>query len=68
MEKKTVKPVSVKIVLAKPLKLKLIAAVHKVLNDNEAELTDEIKKVVKKSVKRIAKKTDAQINKALKPR
>lgn len=53
-------------IITKPLKTKLIAAVHKVLINNQSELTDKIQKVVNKSIKRIVKKTDQQIKKALK--
>jgi hypothetical protein len=55
-----------KSIITKPLKVKLIAAVHKVLKDNKSALTDKIQKVVNKSIKKIVKKTDKQIKKALK--
>lgn len=61
MTKQPIKPV-----LPKPLKEKLIAAVHKVLKDNKAELTEKMQKVVNKFSKKIVKKTDKQIKKALK--
>jgi hypothetical protein len=66
MKNKEVKPLLVKPSNIKSLKDKLIAAVHKVLNENKAELTFKIEKLVKKSIKRIVKKTDNQIKKALK--
>ena len=52
--------------MSKQLKDKLIAAVHIVLKENKSELTDEIQKVVNKSIKKIVKKTDKQIKKVLK--
>ena len=54
-----------KTVPAKPLKDKLIAAVHKVLIENKSVLTDKIQKVINKSIKKITKKTGKQIEKAL---
>ena len=66
MIKKVVKKVTVKPSIAKPLREKLVLAVHKVLKDNKSELTDKIQKVVNKSIKKIVKKTDKQIKKALK--
>jgi hypothetical protein len=50
----------------KPLKEKLMDAVNKVLQDNKAELTNKIDKVVRKSVKKIAKKTEHKITQTLK--
>ena len=52
--------------ISKSLKVKLIAAVNKVLKDNKSELTDKIQKAVKKSIKKIVKKTDSEIKKTLK--
>ena len=52
--------------ISKSLKVKLIAAVNKVLKDNKSELTDKIQKVIDKSIKKIVKRTDKQIKKALK--
>ncbi len=49
----------------KPLQQKLLEAVNNVLKDNKSDLTNKIEKVVKKSVKRIVKKTDSQIKKVL---
>ena len=54
-----------KLTVEKTLKVKLIAAVHKVLNNHKAELTEKIQKVVNKSIKKIVKKTEKQINKTL---
>jgi ElaB/YqjD/DUF883 family membrane-anchored ribosome-binding protein len=51
--------------VAKPLTDKLMAAVHKVLKANKSELTDKMQKVVNKSIKKIVKNTDKQIQKAL---
>jgi flagellar biosynthesis/type III secretory pathway protein FliH len=65
MEKKFLKSETVKPSVVKTLTEKMIAAVHKVLKDNKAELTDKIQKVVNKSIKKIVKKTDKQIKKAL---
>jgi uncharacterized protein (DUF1810 family) len=65
MEKKFLKSATVKPSVVKTLKEKMIVAVHKVLKDNKAELTDKIQKVVNKSIKKIVKKTDKQIKKAL---
>jgi hypothetical protein len=50
----------------KPLKEKLMDAVNKVLLDNKAELTNKIDKVVRKSVKKIVKKTEHKISETLK--
>ena len=50
---KAVKEVVVKSIVTKPLKEKLIAAVHKVLQENKSELTKNIQKVVKRSIKKI---------------
>jgi len=66
MVKKNVKPIVVKPALVKTLKEKLMAAVQKVLNETEAELTVKIQKVVNKAIKKIVKKTDQQIKKTLK--
>jgi hypothetical protein len=66
MVKKVVKTAMVKPSIEKPLREKLMLAVHKVLKDNKSELTDKIQKVVNKSIKKIVKKTDKQIKKALK--
>lgn len=57
MEKKTVKPQTPKLVIVKPLKKQLTAAVHKVLNDHKLELTNKVQKLLKKTVKIIVKKT-----------
>lgn len=65
MKKKETIPTTVKPLVTKSLKSKLIAAVHKVLQDNKAELTDKIQKVVNKSIKKIVKKTDKKIKKAI---
>jgi hypothetical protein len=48
-----------------PLKTKLLTAVNKVLKDNKAVLTKNMNKVVRKSVKRIVKKTDKQFKNAI---
>lgn len=63
MDKKSTQPIKASVI--KPLKEKLIAAVHKVLKDNKADLNDKIEKVIKKSIKRIVKRTDKQIKQAL---
>lgn len=65
MKKKETVLAKVKPTVAKTLQFKLIAAVHKVLKDNKAELTDKIEKVVNKSIKKIVKKTDKKIIKAI---
>jgi len=65
METKIVKPVTVKPSVGKTLKEKLIAAVNKVLKDNNYDLTKKIDKVINKSTKKIVKKTNKQIKKAL---
>ncbi len=65
MKKNEAAPTRVKPSVSKSLKSKLIAAVHKVLKDNKAELTDKIQNVVNKSIKRIVKKTDKKIKKAI---
>lgn len=65
MKKKEIILKEVKPSVAKTLKSKLIAAVHKVLKDNKAELTYKIEKVVNKSIKKIVKKTDKKILKAI---
>ena len=42
----------------KALKEKLLAAIKRVLKTNNASLTNKIEKVLKKSIKKIADKTD----------
>jgi hypothetical protein len=61
MKKKAVKKTK-----SKPLKGKLIAAVHKVFKANKSDLTAKIQKVINKSVNKIVKNTDKEIKKALK--
>ena len=51
----------------KELKEKLVAAVKKVLKDNNAILTVKIDKVVKKSIKQIIKKSSKKIAVKRKP-
>lgn len=46
--------------IVKPLKVKLMEAVNNVLIDNQAGLTKKLEKVVRKSVKRIARRADKQ--------
>ena len=55
MAKKTEEPVTVK-----PLKAKLFESISKVLKSNQAILTDKMENIVKKSVKRIARKAKKQ--------
>jgi len=50
----------------KPLKVKLMEAVNKVLLENKSEITKKIDKAVRKSVKRIVKKTEKKIDDTLK--
>jgi len=50
----------------KTLSEELTEAVRKVLKKNKTVLTKKNEKVVGKSIKRIVKKTDKQINKLLK--
>ncbi len=65
MKKKEISPKKVKPSVAKSLTSKLIAAVHKVLKANKAELTNKIEKVVNKSIKKIVKNTDKKIKKEI---
>ncbi len=65
MAKKVVKPVLVKSAIATTLKEKIIAAISKVLRENNSELTDTIQKAVKKASKKIIKKTEMQVTKVL---
>jgi hypothetical protein len=51
----------------KPLKEQLLETINKVLKDNKTNFTTKIEKVVKKSIRRIVKKTDNQIKNALNP-
>ncbi len=51
--------------VTKSMKSKLVAAVHHVLEDNKAELTDKIQKVVNKSIKKMVKKIDKKLVKAM---
>ena len=51
----------------KALKEKLIAAVKKTLNDNDAVLTDKIEKAVMKSIKQIVKKSSKKATAKRKP-
>lgn len=46
----------------KALKAKLVLAIKKVLKENESKLSVEIEKAIKKSIKRIVKKTDNKKN------
>lgn len=62
---KKIEPKTVKPNVVKSLKSKLIGAVHKALKDNKVELTDKIQKVVNKSIKKIVKKTDEKLKKAV---
>jgi hypothetical protein len=50
----------------KPLKVKLMEAVNKVLHENKSVITEKIDKAVRKSVKRIVKKTEKKIDDTLK--
>jgi hypothetical protein len=65
MEKSRLKSPTTNPSLAKPLKEKLFSAVHKVLKDNKAEMTDKIQKIINKSIEKIVKRTDKQIKKVL---
>lgn len=66
MKKKEISPKKVKLSVAATLKSKLTAAVHKVLKDNRAELINKVEIVVNQSMKKIMKKTDKKIIKAIK--
>ncbi len=55
MAKKTEETATVK-----PLKAKLFESISKVLKSNQAILTDKMENIVKKSVKRIARKAKKQ--------
>ena len=46
----------------KVLKEKLLIAIKKVIKDNKVDLTTKMEKVVKKSIKQIAKKTAGKKN------
>jgi hypothetical protein len=60
MEKKTVKQAKV----IKPLKDKLLAAVNRVLSNNNSELTSKMEKIVRKSLRPISRKAKKQIKRA----
>lgn len=60
MEKKTVKKEKV----IKPLKDKLLAAVNRVLSNNNSELTNKMEKIVRKSLRPISRKAKKQIKRA----
>lgn len=49
----------------KALKEKLLTAITKVIKDNKVDLTTKMEKVVKKSIKQIAKKTAPKKNSVL---
>ncbi|MBK7762834.1 MAG: hypothetical protein IPI46_05595 [Bacteroidetes bacterium] len=66
MQKKLLKPVPAKTVPAKTLKEKLMTAIHKVLKEDQSELSAKIQKVVNKAIKKIVKKSDKQIKKVFK--
>jgi hypothetical protein len=66
MKKKVEQTIVVKPILLKPLKAKLMDAMHKVLKENKAELTIKIERIVNKSIKKIVKKIDKQFKKAVK--
>jgi hypothetical protein len=44
-----------------PLKERLLQAIHQVLKDSKADLTEKMEKVIRKSVRRIVKKTARQL-------
>jgi len=46
------------------LEAELLQVVSRVLEDNNADMTKKISKIVKKSIKRIVKKNDSQVKKA----
>jgi hypothetical protein len=62
MQKRTVKQTKV----TRPLKDKLLAAVSKVLTNNNSELTNKMEKIVKKSLRPISRKAKKQIKRAKK--
>lgn len=66
MEKNVVKSLKIKTSIANSLQAQLKIAVHKVLRENKSELTEKIRNIINKSIKKIAKKTDKQIKKTLK--
>jgi hypothetical protein len=61
MEKKIVKPLS-----PNSLKKNLTTLVNKFLKDNKVDLSSKNLKAVKKSIKRIAKKSNKSLKKAIK--
>ena len=66
MKKKVIETITITPTVLKPLDEKLRAAVQKVLLEYKTELTDKIEKVINNSIRKIVKKTDKQIKKALK--
>lgn len=53
-----VKVAKVKTTVKNPLKVKLIAAMNKVLSENELNVSGKIEKTLRKSAKKIVKRTE----------
>jgi hypothetical protein len=58
-----VKVAKVKNTVKNPLKVKLIAAMNKVLAENELNVSGKIEKTLRKSAKKIVKRTEKDFNK-----
>ncbi len=58
-----VKVAKVKTTVKNPLKVKLIAAMNKVLSENELNVSGKIEKTLRKSAKKIVKRTEKDFKK-----